>query len=677
MSTGRSRRIPEIDGLRGIALTLVVFFHLFGQGRVSGGVDVFLFVSGVVLTMSLMNDVSQGRQYRLGARWTRTFGRLALPSAIVLLVVAIMSITILPPWQRTQTLSEVVATGLYMENWQLIWSQLSYEAAGPATSPLQHFWSLSIQGQFFLTVPLVVACVFAARRFLRRPGAILIAISLIGTIGSFGYAVQAQAVNPEAAYFDTFARFWEFGLGILVAGAISLGWRIPQALTPSLGWLGLFAILASGFIIDGSSAYPGPAALVPVGGAILVVFAASATSGARSLSTVLRSRPLTALNRYSYALYLWHWPILIAYLALRDRQGGQVGWKGALAILIVSAVLAALTNFLVERPAQTWFATGVSKKTIAIVLAAILIVPAGSTAAIATQRVVESPTIAGDCSGAAALDPERPECTATFDPSVPLKPSLAELSSDDDNRGECWAGWDSNDVNVCSLGPTEKYERHLLAVGDSHNNTLIGAYERIADEYNWRIDVVGRASCHWTSAYRFQRNDLASELCGDWNAAIDDLVATTDLDAIIVTNSSSAGYRAWGAKSEAEERRDGYITSWQKRADLATPIIAIRDNPLFPSDEMSCLEDQEGIAAGTCDFPRGDVLHDDGLSEAVDLDPHALHVDLTDYMCSDETCSLVVGGVVVARSDGIHLSATFARTLAPYLGREIAVALNS
>ncbi|MGO2189197.1 MAG: acyltransferase family protein [Microbacterium gubbeenense] len=107
MSTGRSRRIPEIDGLRGIALTLVVFFHLFGQGRVSGGVDVFLFVSGVVLTMSLMNDVSQGRQYRLGARWTRTFGRLALPSAIVLLVVAIMSITILPPWQRTQTLSEV------------------------------------------------------------------------------------------------------------------------------------------------------------------------------------------------------------------------------------------------------------------------------------------------------------------------------------------------------------------------------------------------------------------------------------------------------------------------------------------------------------------------------------------------------------------------------------------
>lgn len=138
--SAQTHRILEIDGLRGIALTLVVVFHLFGHGRVSGGVDVFLTVSGFLLIMSLGRSLARGKSLGIVARWGRTFSRLAPPAMVVLVAVTILSFTVYSPWLRSQNLIEVVSTALYVENWQLINSQLAYGAAGPETSPLQHFW---------------------------------------------------------------------------------------------------------------------------------------------------------------------------------------------------------------------------------------------------------------------------------------------------------------------------------------------------------------------------------------------------------------------------------------------------------------------------------------------------------------------------------------------------------
>lgn len=188
----RPGRIAEIDGLRAIALTLVVLFHLFGHGRVSGGVDVFLFVSGVVLALSFAAAIDRGHRIGFVRRWGRTFSRLAPPAAVVLLAVVVMTFTILPPWSREQNLTEVGSAAVYLGNWQLIASQLAYGAAGPETSPVQHFWSLSIQGQLLIVIPLIVAGVFALRRLVRRPGLVVWVLGIAATVASFAYAIVSR-----------------------------------------------------------------------------------------------------------------------------------------------------------------------------------------------------------------------------------------------------------------------------------------------------------------------------------------------------------------------------------------------------------------------------------------------------------------------------------------------------
>lgn len=670
-------RLGEIDGLRAVALTLVVVYHLFGQGRVSGGVDVFLFVSGVVLALSFERSFARGGAPEVGKRWARAFARLAPPAALVLLAVMAMTYAILPPWQREQSLNEVMSSALYVENWQLIASQLSYGAAGPETSPVQHFWSLSIQGQLIVVIPLVVAAIFAARAWLPRPVVTIRVVVVVATISSFAYAAIFHAADPSVAYFDTFARFWEFGLGLVVGTSLARGVRLPRAGSALLGWAGLGAVLLSGVVVDGSLAYPGPLALLPVCGAALVVL--SIPHGTPGPALALRSPAFGALSKVSYSLYLWHWPVLIGFLVLAERVDGVVGWRGAMAVLAMSTALAVGTWWLVERPLARRLPTLPPLASGAVAVIAITLVVAvaiiGVVAPRAAGRAGEGPSAEQTCLGAAAMDTLRPECADAFDPAAPPVQDLERLSEDDDNRQECWGSQGENPNAMCTLGPAEGYSRHLLAIGDSHNNVYLSVYEQIAEANGWRIDVAGKPRCHWTKAVRVMGKGESARECARWNEFVRGYVAATALDAIVVTNSSRATYVVPEGESLEEVRADGYASAWAERPDVDTVIIAIRDNPIFPPASLACVLDGERMKRGECALPRGEALVEDGLAEGVARDPNARLIDLTDYMCEPTRCSFVVGGVLVTR-DGSHLTATFARSLEPYLNRAMRGALE-
>jgi len=661
-------RIGEIDGLRGIALTLVVVFHLFGHGRVSGGVDVFLTVSGFLLVLSLARALSGGKPLGIVPRWGRTFARLAPPASLVLLTVTVLSFTVYASWLRPQNLIEVVSTALYVENWQLITSQLAYGAAGPETSPLQHFWSLSVQAQFFLLFPLVIALlVFVVRGRRARVVAFWILIA-IATVCSFAYAVQRNLADPTAAYFDTFARFWELGIGGTVAGLVLAGRTLPPVVRPIAGWAGLAMIVVSGLVFDGGTMYPGPAALLPVGGAVLVIL--SASGGPFSPTPLLTSAPLRWLDSISYGLYLWHWPLLIVVLSLTESDA--IGPLGAIVVLAAALLATLLTRYLLRGP-TAWAMHPKPGRALALALAAILVVALPVGGFVVHDAAQTSVVSVDHCAGAATLDPNRPECSDEQDDGE-LQPALDQLRSDDANRGECWAGLGSEAVAICALGEEHDYSKRILAVGDSHNNVFLDVYEQIAAARGWRIDAAGRAGCQWVApdAPIYGQIEADQRACADWRASIDERAASGDYDAIFTTASSKSKFDSpLPGMTDDEFHAQVLAEAWSHRPSVDTPIIVLRDNPIFPAEMIACLADRQSIEAGQCALPRSQALLDTGFDEAVEATANAHMIDLSDLLCGPETCSMVQGGVIVTR-DGAHLTRTYAATLAPYLDRELA-----
>ncbi|WP_286308775.1 acyltransferase family protein [Agromyces mangrovi Wang et al. 2018] len=644
-------------------------FHLFGAGRVSGGVDVFLFVSGFLLTASLARSAARGNSIELGRRYGRMLLRLVPAAVVVLVATGVMVVLLLPANTWIQNGTELIASALYLENWELIRSQLAYGAAGPDTSPFQHFWSLSIQGQYFFAWPAAVALITmlirpdSARRVLAMCVAAL-------AVASFAYAVWSNARDAQVAYFDSFARFWEFAAGALLA----IGYRrrppLREGLRTVIGWLGLILVLASGWLVDGASSFPSVPALVPIGGAILVVLAAGSPTRFGA-DRALELRSVRLLARISYPLYLWHWPVLIGYLALRDREA--VGPLGAMAVLLLASALALATQRWVVEPILALRPTMGVRRTVllplSVVLATVLTAALGVSAQ-AAQRdraLAEAKALQADapaCLGAAALDPVLDPCHNP-DLAGTLVPAIDGIEGDDDNRPECWARGDTGELTLCTVGSTEP-TRHLLAIGDSHNNTLIGVYERIADEYGWSIDVAGHSGCYLTTAPQFKPSERSSQNCRTWVGAAMDHIAESDYDAVIVTHSRGARLDGVARADALSVRVDGLLEAWSVR-DRDVPVIAIQDNPLFSRSIIECVAAHGLDAAAECTRPRAEALPDGGLAGAAAADPNAHLIDLVDYMCGPETCSPVVGNVIVTR-DGRHLTATFAHTLTPYLG---------
>jgi peptidoglycan/LPS O-acetylase OafA/YrhL len=279
----RSRFRPELQGLRALAVVLVVVYHVW-VGRVSGGVDVFFLITGFLITGGLHRAAARGGVDVL-ATWRRQFSRL-LPAVTVVLVAGVVAgFWLLPENRWMPTVRETVASLLFLQNWELAHNSVDYAARDNAASIVQHFWSLSIQGQFYLLAPLVVAGVAIATR---RDGADLHR-RLTGTLlavgaASFAYSVYLTLVNQPLAYFHSATRIWEFALGGLLALWISRIEDRPE-LTPGtravLGWGGVAALVSCGILLQVDRAFPGWAALWPTLAAAMVLVAGAVRAPVR------------------------------------------------------------------------------------------------------------------------------------------------------------------------------------------------------------------------------------------------------------------------------------------------------------------------------------------------------------------------------------------------------------
>ncbi len=394
---------PDIEGLRGIAVLLVVLFHSSLVVGIPGGfigVDVFFVISGFLITGLLLRERERSGRISLTAFYARRVRRL-LPAAVVALACTLVaSFIVLAPLDRASVALDAAAAALSVGNIRFAMAEGDYFASIASPSPLLHFWSLAVEEQFYFVWPALVLAASRGHRPRLGAGAalaIVLAVSLAANI-----VVSDTAVNW--AFYSLPTRAWQLSLGGLIAVAAGPLARVPLPLTTVLGWIALPAIVGAAMVFDGSLAYPGAWALVPtLAAAALIVGGRNAHGPGRLLALP----PIRFLGRISYSLYLWHWPVLVLPLIALEAEP-PAAMRAALVAVAVGA--AWLSWRYVEEPFRTGFPTLARhpRRTVLAGGSAVLaVVLASGSFAMAAEQVpglMPEPQLAGATVELAGLD---------------------------------------------------------------------------------------------------------------------------------------------------------------------------------------------------------------------------------------------------------------------------------
>ncbi|MEU4313147.1 acyltransferase family protein [Nocardia sp. NPDC024068] len=673
----------DLDGLRGIAIALVVAFHVW-YGKVSGGVDVFLVLSGFFFTGMLLRQAERTGRVNLWQNAVRTARRLLPALLVVLAVVAVITVTTKPYSTWANMSGQTMASAFYYQNWYLAQAAESYLAADPSVSPLQHLWSMAVQGQFYIAIAVLLALVaFVCRRIggpaAVRPTVVVLAMVLGGA--SFTYAAVWMTVSQEWTYYDSAARAWELLTGALLAAV--LPWlrigagRVSQALLGLLAVAGLTAVLVCGVLFDGARQFPGPAALFPVGAAVALIVAGTRTeSGTRpAVSRLLATRPMVELGAIAYSLYLWHWPLLIYYLVQTGKP--HAGLEGGLLVISASLVLAVITNKFIENPLRIRSGAAVVAPLwrrrvpgVAVSVVGVLVLGACVSWQVVVARTPSEPVEAlpvNEYPGAEAL------FAGAAVPAAKLRPSILEASNDlpAPTRDGCISDWFNKEVVSCTYGDPNG-SRTIAMVGNSHAEHWMPAMDALAQVHDIKVVVYLKMGCSLNIRDDAQYRGLDISDCRDWSRQVIDILAADPPDWVFTTATAPV-WPTGGDVVPAE-----YLDVWAALAERNLPLLAIRDTPWLRSPEGIRYSAVDCLAAGgdsvTCGMPRTAALApvNPALVHAAAF-PNMRLLDLTDSVCGPDICRAVEGNVLVYH-DEHHLSASYARTLAPELERQIGTA---
>lgn len=675
-----ARFIPHVQGLRAIAVLAVVLYH-FWPARFSGGyigVDIFFVISGFLITAHLMRELTATGTVRLGQFWARRARRLLPASLLVLLFCALVAASpyLTPTSALPNEIREILASTFYVENWYLAFNSADYlnHAGDPTT--VQHYWSLSLEEQFYVMWPLIMlAAAWVAVKFFRgdRRRAIIIALGVVSA-ASFIFCVIFTITNPAPAYFVTFGRMWQFGVGAMIALVPAL--RIHNAVISFvLGWGGVLVLLYVIFTFDAQTPFPGYMAALPTLGAAAVI--AASNSGRWWYPTrILAIRPAQFVGDISYSLYLWHWPLIV--IAPSVPFWGLTIYH-RIALLGICFVLAWLTKRFVEDPARGWkvLTSRPAKVTLWASLAAMLVVggTAGAAWAInattyndgvrAIQQLRADPP---ECFGAAFVLDDGCASTEWTDTILPA-PGFAGVDRPSDEQ--CFVQLNDSRAESCEFGSDAEDAPRVALIGDSHAFQLLSTFKTMAEANGWHLVTYFKGACPW-NATPLSTPGAFGDACTQWRDAVSADLADADLDAVFTAAIATTPYSSVGYDSSHDAAVAGYRSAWSEVLDRGIPVITVVDNPVWETDPNKCLRTRD---LTQCDGARSDVLvQNDPLRDAATgLDGVTL-LDFTEVFCTQESCLPVVGGANVYR-DQDHLTVTFVDTLAPQYTAAIRAAL--
>ncbi|RUQ14620.1 acyltransferase [Corynebacterium genitalium] len=680
-----------MDGLRGFAIALVVLFHVF-VGRVSGGVDVFLLLSGYFFLGGQLRYALRPNP-NLNPWWPlwRTIRRLVPALALVVVVVVGLVMAFTPELMGVELSRQVTASMLYFQNWELMAQNADYAAASQETSPLQHLWSMSVQGQFYVfgillgwIIAVAVTKLRAKPEHARRAAIALLAVI---TVASFAWASRFGLEGTGENYYSTFSRAWELSLGALLA-FVPAHRFLPQATAWLTALMGVALIAVTGFIVPTSLAFPGPVALIPLTGAALVIL----SGNANGVSKALASAPMTWLGSVAYSLYLWHWPLLIIVTVI----GGYAtppAWLGGLVIL-VSLCLAHVTHTLVEDPLRQHrprprgnddpvAAARASLRTLPGVARAVGGVLAAALFAVALavqpywdKRVdgAEKALDPVNYPGARAIQGAQvPDVKPQPDPSL-IAGVFPPIGLDDcmiflPEAPDAMPGPD------CTYGDLEADTTIVLA-GGSHIEPFIVPLDKLGKEHHFKVATFVRQECPLVVGGPLNpANDIVSPECAEWGETAMQEIINLQPDLLVSTSTRPAGHAGDGRVS-ADYVPDAYANLWQRLAELGIPFVGLRDNPWMftptgePMDPNLCIV--AGHSEHACSM-AADMVYAPKDPAAYFLDGAYAQweIDTAGWYCVDGLCPPQIGNVYIYR-DQNHISNAYAESLTPVLWERLA-----
>ncbi len=717
----------DVEGLRAVAVVVVVLFHL-RIDVVSGGyvgVDVFFVVSGYLITRLLLRELADDGSISLPGFWARRARRLLPASALVLLVTVAAGRVMLSPLAMRTLAGDAVAAGAFVSNFVFAGRETGYFADAP--SPLLHFWSLAVEEQFYLLWPLVLVALTRRPRQYRRLLAVVIGA---GILISLLASVWMTSHRPTEAYYLLPARMGELLCGAAVA-LVGPAWRtVAPGVRAVLGWFGIAGIAVAVFGYDDTTQFPGMAALLPVLSTVLVLAAGGDGGPATGPVVALRHPVAQWIGKHSYAIYLWHWPPLVLAEA---RYGEQP--LGVRVVILAGAVgLAVGSVRFIEAPVRhsSWLAVRPARGLAlgASLCAAALV--AGTVAGSGTSRldggeaaaapvldlsVVAAPTTATPVAPvgivqpgvATAPGPTVPDTTSavttpTTTPTTgvsPVTPAALAAGGTADlatlvaaNRAVLDAALTVDDVpsnlqpSLAAAGNDKAsiYADDCVAIGvesdltpcrygavgsatsvvlygDSHAAQWFPALEAIANDRGFELVVLTKGGCP-TAAVSIPTNTL-SRTCPVWRDAVIDFLATERPDAVIVT--------AWaGYPNDDDEWSAGFDDTLARVAQHTANLVVLGDNPPSSRNPADCLS-AHVTSASACNSDRADVAptsrHE--VERAVTARYGGRFVDTTDWLCTATECPVILGDILLFR-DADHLTTAAAVWFRPLLQAALA-----
>jgi peptidoglycan/LPS O-acetylase OafA/YrhL len=670
---------PDIEGLRAVAVLAIVLFHAAVPGIRGGyvGVDIFFVLSGFLITGLLLREQQRRGSVSLPAFYARRARRILPAAMLVLIATVLVTYFLLGTIRGSVTTLDGRWTAAFAANLRFALQGTNYFGSRMAPSPLQHYWSLAVEEQFYLVWPALLLLTSAvARRIPLRLK--LLAVLAIIVIVSFGWSVVETRTNPVWAFFSPLTRAWELGIGALLALGTTRLQRLPYRLGLWLSWAGFLAVLLSLVLLTDRTPFPGYAAALPVLGTALVIIGGTIRP-AGGAEVVLARAPLQWLGKVSYSWYLTHWPVLIIAGGLAMTP---LSFGANLALSAASLVLAIVLYYFIENPIR--YARPLSAnptRSLALGAGAIVItfgicagIPQGRTpATVAMSPDAPAGSSAGvlDLVAAAAqirtlpenIRPPLPDAVTDFPVSPGGDPSADELQ-----RQGCSQDQDLQPIGSCTFGDAAG-SRTIVLFGDSHVAMWFSAFDLMGKRLHWKIVLLEKSACSApsTSVTRAETSNNGTVAvpypeCVRWrqdaiariNELHPDLVVVSDDTNNIAPDGSPLGPEEWTI---------GLETTLNQIRLPSTARLILGDIPHMsqPSPPDCLARHIHNVQA--CSTPRAVAMtaeHGD-IERQVAADTSAQYLDVTPWLCSS-VCTAIVGDMVVYLNQD-HITATYATYL--------------